>query len=700
LEVDTTDATGSGTTDSPDPTTGAPEEAVCGDGVVGAGEACDHGDKNGVDGVCSVDCQEEEVVCGDGVVSGDEACDDGANNGPDHACTANCTLNVCGDGFVGPGEACDEGAANADNGTCTTQCKPPVCGDGVVNAGEECDLGPGNGDDQACTSMCKNAACGDGLVGPGEGCDDGNQVDDDACTNACGLASCGDGVKQMGEACDDKNQVDTDACLATCVAASCGDGFVFAGSAETCDDGNADNTDSCTTLCLAPSCNDKLLSGEEEDVDCGGSMCKPCYGLFQHKWKGTQMVAAGPWTKIAAADADITTRGGPLEIELSIPMVGGGDSACRPTIDGMWAGSFEGLPEQGLWHEGRERTNYAAGKGYRMWRRVRAYNNIPAGSHKLGVQCLTNAGALAVGRQESTSTIVTREYDGVKNKVYQKVVLQGTKIAAASPMAKMVGSDLTFDSAGGDIEVAISLPIGGEVHAACLPYMDGIPMKSIEQAYTGLYWDQGLEASYGDGGGWMMWTHSRLYRSIDPGTHTFSIRCHHDGVNGMNVGDLDSASVLLVRELDNGGSKVAQGLDKNGDGWKVSGGVDSKWYALSDHLALIKVTHGNLDVTEWAGYRGVADGGWLTCRPVANGAWIGALSGGKFTSNEEEGVVRQMGPAPTGNGNWYRRRIYSGIPAGEYLVGLECLSNAPGFNLSGWGQGTLTVRDVPLLGDI
>ena len=32
-----------------------------------------------------------------------------------------------------------------------------------------------------------------------------------------------------------------------------------------------------------------------------------------------------------------------------------------------------------------------------MWKRVRVYNNIPAGKHKLGVQCRTSSGA-AFGR--------------------------------------------------------------------------------------------------------------------------------------------------------------------------------------------------------------------------------------------------------------------------------------------------------------
>ncbi len=677
-------------------TTGMVEEAVCGDGLISTGEECDNGAANGKDGLCSIDCKEVAAVCGDGVLAGDEECDDGAANGADKACTLGCTVNVCGDGFAGPGEECDEGAANSDQGSCSMQCKKPVCGDGVLNAGEECDSGSGNGDDKLCTSMCKNAKCGDGLVAPGEGCDDGNQVDDDACTNACALGSCGDGVKQMGEECDDKNALDTDACLSTCVKASCGDGFLWMDPSETCDDGNADDTDECTSKCAAPTCNDGLKSGDEEDVDCGGSDCKSCFGMYQHKWKGTEVVQSGQWKKVVGADADITTRGGQLEIELSIRIVGGGDSACRPTIDGAWAGKAENLPELATWHEGRERTNWNPDKGYRMWRRVRVYNNIPAGKHKLGVQCRTSAGSLQVGRPESTAVVITREYDGVKNKVYQKIALTGTAMGVSGPMVKQQGTDLTFDTVGGDIEVAISLPIGNGGHAGCLPWMDGAPIKSEEQAYINNYWHAGLESTYGS---WAMWTHSRLYKNIMPGTHTFSIRCYNDS-GTLNMGDTDIASVILVRELDNNEDKVWQGLDKSQDnGWKIAQGTDSVWYPLNEHQAAVTVTHGALEVTEFVTYYAIGAGGFFTCRPVVSGAWLGTLSGAKFLSNEEEAIIHNQ--ASDGHeGPRHLRPISTGVPAGDYVIGLECLSNVSGYYASNYGQGTLTVRDVQLLGDI
>ncbi|EDM77649.1 hypothetical protein PPSIR1_13890 [Plesiocystis pacifica SIR-1] len=54
----------------------------------------------------------------------------------------------------------------------------------------------------------------------------------------------------------------------------CGNGEVEEG--EECDDANDDDTDECTSLCAPPSCSDGIASGDETDVDCGGSCEQGC----------------------------------------------------------------------------------------------------------------------------------------------------------------------------------------------------------------------------------------------------------------------------------------------------------------------------------------------------------------------------------------------------------------------------------------
>ena len=124
--------------------------AVCGNGSIEAGEACDSGAANGAcPSACSNSCATNvcggPAVCGNGIAEAGEACDNGGSNGVcPAACSSLCTLNacgggaVCGNGSVESGEACDEGGANADCPTaaaCSTSCTFNNCGGAGGGAG-------------------------------------------------------------------------------------------------------------------------------------------------------------------------------------------------------------------------------------------------------------------------------------------------------------------------------------------------------------------------------------------------------------------------------------------------------------------------------------------------------------------------------------------------------------------------------------
>ncbi|RMG98908.1 MAG: DUF4215 domain-containing protein [Deltaproteobacteria bacterium] len=238
-------------------------DAICGNGMVEPGEACDDGNQSNND-ECLNTC--EAATCGDGFLwAGMEECDDGNMDDTD-TCLSNCKVFTCGDGVVGPGEACDDGNQNNDD-ECTNDCALPTCGNGIVEGMEECD--DGNMDDtDACLSTCLAAKCGDNVVWAGmEECDDGNMVDDDECTNMCTNPECGDGIVQMGEACDDGNMVDDDGCTNACTTPECGDGIVQMG--EECDDGNMDDTDDCTNTCTNAICGDGIVHAGVETCDDG-----------------------------------------------------------------------------------------------------------------------------------------------------------------------------------------------------------------------------------------------------------------------------------------------------------------------------------------------------------------------------------------------------------------------------------------------
>ena len=122
----------------------------CGDGIVGPTEDCDEGDASGgtpggasgwdnPNDSCAVDCR--FAVCGDGIVQAGEGeeCDD-ANDDDSDACLSTCIVASCGDGFVLAGvEDCDD-MNDVDTDDCLSTCDAASCGDGFVEAGEEeCD---------------------------------------------------------------------------------------------------------------------------------------------------------------------------------------------------------------------------------------------------------------------------------------------------------------------------------------------------------------------------------------------------------------------------------------------------------------------------------------------------------------------------------------------------------------------------------
>ncbi len=72
-------------------------------------------------------CTENDAVCGDGTLSPGEACEDGNTTGCD-GCSANCRVEGCGDGIAECTEQCDDGDANATSESrCAESCQvlPP-----------------------------------------------------------------------------------------------------------------------------------------------------------------------------------------------------------------------------------------------------------------------------------------------------------------------------------------------------------------------------------------------------------------------------------------------------------------------------------------------------------------------------------------------------------------------------------------------
>lgn len=267
-------------------------EAVCDNGVVEPGEACDTAIAEGEPGACPTACDDLELCTTDALLDagtcdarceftpiteaadGDMCCPEGESLLTDADCPV-----ACGDGVRSAGEACDTGIA-AGAGSCPTACDDgSVCtADALVNPG-------------TCAATCTSTAItdpidGDGCCPPGE-----TIMTDSDCT-----ATCGDGAVTGGEtcdtaiatgmgrcptACDDGMACTRDVlngagtCSASCTfspitapadgdgccppgetigtdddcAATCGDGVVTMAAGETCDTAIASGAGSCPTAC-------------------------------------------------------------------------------------------------------------------------------------------------------------------------------------------------------------------------------------------------------------------------------------------------------------------------------------------------------------------------------------------------------------------------------------------------------------------
>jgi cysteine-rich repeat protein len=140
----------------------------------GTGANCNANATDAVPGACNTDLTDTTCrtncatpQCGDGIVEAGEQCDHGASNGvPPDTCTATCQNNVCGDGYMGGTEQCDNGVNNNNDADCLPTCQKASCGDGHLdsvgpNDKELCDPTVAPGTPANCPACCPTST---GLV--------------------------------------------------------------------------------------------------------------------------------------------------------------------------------------------------------------------------------------------------------------------------------------------------------------------------------------------------------------------------------------------------------------------------------------------------------------------------------------------------------------------------------------------------------
>ncbi len=162
-------------------------------------------------------CIGATAVCGNGIVEAGEQCDFGAQNGPNTGCEAGTCQFSCANQA-----ACDDG--NPCNGTET--CDPVTAMNGGM--GQKCNAGTPEADGTYCgtakvckAQVCQNSTCGDGIIDPrapgDENCDPpGSMISGHTCDSQCHLIICGDARREDTEQCDDGNTTNLDGCDSIC----------------------------------------------------------------------------------------------------------------------------------------------------------------------------------------------------------------------------------------------------------------------------------------------------------------------------------------------------------------------------------------------------------------------------------------------------------------------------------------------------
>jgi hypothetical protein len=117
----------------------------------------------------------------------------------------------------------------------------------------------------------------------------------------------------------------------------------------------------------------------------------------QRSWSGGAPQNAGAWVSIPNSLINLTTTGGDLMIQMGLSLIGGSHASCRPIIDGVWAGTYGGLPNTGdpFWQEGLLCVGACSGN-WQRWAATRIYPGVPAGAHAFQIQCVTDGATLTV----------------------------------------------------------------------------------------------------------------------------------------------------------------------------------------------------------------------------------------------------------------------------------------------------------------
>lgn len=148
-------------------------------------------------------------------------------------------------------------------------------------------------------------------------------------------------------------------------------------------------------------------TGPQGPMGLQGPAGPPGSVLVTHKtWRNTTTVGCCSWMTLFGTATTANTSGGALLISLNVYMLGGNaNAACRPVVDGIWAGTYGAL-DSPFWMEG---LTHLTTSDWKPWTTTRLYPGIPAGTHSFAVQCLVDSGIMTVSDTSIPSSMVVVE---------------------------------------------------------------------------------------------------------------------------------------------------------------------------------------------------------------------------------------------------------------------------------------------------
>ncbi len=383
--------------------------------------------------------------------------------------------------------------------------------------------------------------------------------------------------------------------------------------------------------------------------------------------RGKSWVDANVWSAAPGMVAPFYAAGGPVMFTTSIPLVDGSHSSCRPMIDGMPAGMYNGHATTYRWQEG---LSYSA-PWWRMWNNSRIYPGIAPGWHTAAIECFNDSisDSPRLGDAEMVRTFSVLPFEppaDAEVKAYTVSLVDPGSLTASS-YQRVTGLELSFEAQGGPVRITVSVPISSAAgsHSTCRPLVNGVAAGTGDIDDTSDGWEEGLTYTANN---WAMWNRTRVYTKIAAGSLTATVECRTDA-GSHDMGDWGmSAQLGVVTYLP---------ADDSDATVHAYAGVESKvyilpagsWVTLSGLKTTITSNGGPVEIGTSVS---ITAGSYSACRPTLDGSHIFPGQPDLYSAAWQNGINY----SGYGWGHWDRIRVYEDIPAGTHEVGVQCRNDS------------------------